>query len=62
MQYFKFTNTVDGEDDPIIIVAKDEEEARDTFAFHIGEIPAPMLLVKVISEEDAFNYDDLIYA
>jgi len=55
MTFFKFTNTVDGEEDPIFIAAADEASARNAFSQNIGVVPASMLRVEPCEDlpEDA---------
>ena len=55
MTYFKFTNTVDGDEDPVFVSANDEASARKAFTENIGEMPASMLKVAVCDDlpEDA---------
>lgn len=62
MTFFKFTNTVDGDEDPIFIAAKDEATARKTFAENIGEIPASMLRVSSIADDELPEDADVIHA
>lgn len=55
MKFFKFTNTVDGDEDPIFISAETEAAAREAFSENIGEMPASMLIVTECADlpEDA---------
>lgn len=55
MKFFKFTNTVDGDEDPIFVAAETETEARSAFANTIGEMPVSMLRVSECEDlpEDA---------
>lgn len=60
MTYFKFTNTVDGDEDPVFVSAGNEADARKAFSENIGDVPASMLNVTECSDipEDA----DVIHA
>ena len=46
---FKFTNTIDRDEDPIFIRAETEQDARNEFTTEIGEIPASMLKVESVA-------------
>lgn len=48
MAIYEFTNTVDGDEDPIFIEAATEDDARTVFAAQIGPMPANMLKVREI--------------
>lgn len=52
MTFWKFTNTVDEDEDPIFVSADDEASARQAFAEQIGEIPASMLRVEQCEAPD----------
>lgn len=45
---FKFTNTVDGDEDPIFINAASENAARAIFRNQIGDMPDSMLKVEPV--------------
>lgn len=62
MTFFKFTNTVDGDDDPIFIAATDEAAARKAFAENIGEVPASMLVVLNIADDELPEDAEVIHA
>lgn len=48
MAYFKFTNTLDGDEDPVFVMAADEAEARGVFERSIGRMPRSMLKVEPV--------------
>ena len=62
MNFFKFTNTVDGDEDPIFIAASDENAARKAFAENVGEMPASMLRVSSIPDDELPEDADVIHA
>lgn len=60
MKFFKFTNTVDEDEDPIFISASDEATARKAFSEFIGELPPSML--RVTECEDLPEDADVIHS
>lgn len=48
--FWKFTNTVDGDEAPIFVAAADEAAARKAFSENIGDMPASMLRVEACAE------------
>lgn len=59
IKLFKFTNTVDGDEDPIFIRAGSEAAARAIFRNQIGDMPDSMLKVDAVDGlpegAEAFN-------
>lgn len=49
MAFFKFTNTVDGDDDAIFVEAESEAAARGVFSAQIGPMPPSMLKVELVA-------------
>ncbi|TIM41778.1 MAG: hypothetical protein E5Y55_24170 [Mesorhizobium sp.] len=47
---FKFTNTVDGEEDPIFIYAGSEVSAFNIFKALIGDMPRSMLKIEEVED------------
>lgn len=45
---FKFTNSEDGEEDPIFIYASTEAEALNIFKLQIGDMPRSMLKISPV--------------
>lgn len=50
MTLFRFTNTVDGDEDPIFIWAISEADALMVFGNEIGAMPRSMLKIEPIEE------------
>lgn len=47
---FKFTNTVDGDEDPIFIYASNEATAINIFKSQIGDMPRSMLKIEPVDD------------
>lgn len=56
MNFFKVTNTIDGEDDPLYVECENEVEAYRMVTEFIGDVPRDMLLIETV---DSLPFDEL---